>query len=170
MILGLFDFLKKEDDPNALKNTNEDMQQRLAAAATDGTALAAWVFAAFAKTDAPVDEGGNVKTDIPGYLGLTQGGQLIIMRGQRHEPVETEVIPLAEATEVLVSEPVLGRNVQVTWDDHRYRMGFTPKVLGNRFPDQGPNVEKVLEALKKQCEALYGTYKEKKWNLIDDAD
>lgn len=168
--MGLFDFLKKEDDPNALKNTNEDMQQRLAAAATDGTALAAWVFAAFAKTDAPVDADGNAKTDIPGYLGLTEGGQLIIMRGRRHEPVETEVIPLAEATEVLVSEPVIGRNVQITWDGHRYRMGFTPKVLGNRFPDQEANTDKVLDALKQQCEALCGIYKEKKWNLIDDAD
>ena len=168
--MGLFDFLKKEDDPNALKNTNEDMQQRLAAIAPDGSPLKAWVFAAFAKTDAPIDDGGNVQTDIPGYLGLTGNGYLLILRGPRHAPVETEVIPLFAATEVLVSEQVLGRNVQVVADGHRYRMGFTPKVLGSRFPDQGENVEKVLEALKKQCETLYGTYKEKKWNLIDDAD
>ncbi|MBP0967069.1 MAG: hypothetical protein J5722_05520, partial [Oscillospiraceae bacterium] len=112
----------------------------------------------------------NAKTDIPGYLGLTEGGQLIIMRGPRHAPVETEVIPLASASEVLVSEPVLGRNVQIVYDGHRYRLGFTPKVLGNRFPDQEANAGKVLEALKKQCEALYGTYKEKKWNLLEDAD
>ena len=168
--MGLFDFLKKDDEPNAQKNTNEDMQQRLAAIAPDGGALAAWVFATFAKTDAPIDDGGNVMTDIPGYLGLTDNGYLLILRGPRHAPVETEVISLTGASEVLVSEQVIGRNVQVVSGGHRYRFGFTPKVLGNRFPDQGANVEKVLAALKQQCEALYGTYKEKKWNLIDDAD
>lgn len=81
------------------------------------------------------------------------------MRGPRHKPLKTEVIPLAAATEVLVSEPVLGRNVQIVSDGHRYRISFTPKVLGSRFPDQEANVGKVLDALKKQCETLYGTYK-----------
>ena len=66
--------------------------------------------------------------------------------------------------------PVISRNVPVTREGHRYRKGFTPKVPENRFPDQEANAGKVLDALKQQCEVLCGTYKEKKWNLIDDAD
>ena len=118
-----------------------------------------------------MDAGAETAADIPGYLGLTENGTLLLIRDPRRGPIETDFVPLAEVTELLVSESLMGaRMFGVKYQGRSYKFCFNHKIPGKRFPNQSTYTDTFMAAIQKRAEEMYGSFKLKKWNLQDDAD